>query len=250
VIASLTVILWLFIILVPEYCLGLMGDAEDMGTPTLGKLIALVSILPVAFLLPFAMIYWLQYLGRVVVSSGMGDTTPPKTPDRNFDGFFNGLSAWITWLFLGVAVGMLPVAMIRLLMGSENSGSALLALGVGCLCMPYTLMALVMTFLHDDALAARPVSVATALLQVGGSFLPVSVFIACAVAAGAGLFKLAFLLRDGHFALYLMACVACWAIVTWISIVVMRVLGNHYYRHRQILQWNQERPRWGVQWKL
>ena len=31
VIASLTAILWLFTILVPEYCLGLMGDADDMG---------------------------------------------------------------------------------------------------------------------------------------------------------------------------------------------------------------------------
>ena len=91
-IASLTAILWLFTILVPEYCIGLMGDADDMGTPTLGKLIALISILPVAFLLPFAIFYWLQYLARVVVSSGMGETIPPRTPDRNFDGFFTGLS--------------------------------------------------------------------------------------------------------------------------------------------------------------
>src|SRR5262249_17328707 len=151
VIASLTAILWLFTILVPEYCIGLMGDADDMGTPTLGKLIALVSILPVAFLLPFAMIYWLQYLGRVVVSSGMGETIPPRTPDRNFDGFFNGLSPWIIWLFLGVAVGMLPVGILRLLIGSESPGSSLLSLGVACVCLPYTLMALLMTFLHDDA---------------------------------------------------------------------------------------------------
>ncbi len=34
VMASLTVILWLFTILVPEYCIALMGDADDMGTPS------------------------------------------------------------------------------------------------------------------------------------------------------------------------------------------------------------------------
>ena len=250
VIASLTVILWLFTILVPEYCIGLMGDADDMGTPTLGKLIALISILPVAFLLPFAMIYWLQYLGRVVVSSGMGETIPPRTPDRNFDGFFNGLSPWIIWLFLGVAVGMLPAAIYRLLSSSENVGSLLVALGLVFVCLPYVLMALLMTFLHDDPFAARPLAVVTALIQLGGSFLLLSVFVGLVVAAGAGAFVLAYLLRNGHFVLYLLACVGCWTIVIWISIVVMRVLGNQYHRHRQVLRWNRERPRWGVAWKL
>ena len=171
VIASLTVILWLFTILVPEYCIGLMGDADDMGKSELGKLIALISILPVAFLLPFAMIYWLQYLGRVVVSSGMGETIPPRTPDRNFDGFFNGLSPWIIWLFLGVAVGMLPAAVYRLMSAPTNVGSLVVAIGLVFICLPYSLMALLMTFLHDDAFAARPLGVATALMQLGGSFL-------------------------------------------------------------------------------
>ena len=250
VIASLTVSLWVFTIFVPEYCIGLMGDADSMGTPTIGKLIALISILPVAFLLPFALIYWLQYLGRVVVSSGMGETIPPRTPDRNFDGFFNGLSPWITWLFLGVAVGMLPAAIARLVSSSENAGSLITALGLVFVCSPYVLMALLMTFLHDDPLAAMPLGVASALIQLGLSFLFVSVFVAFIAAVGAGAFVLAFMLRNDHFVLYLLACALCWTIVIWISIVVMRVLGNQYNRHRQILGWNRERPRWGVAWKL
>ena len=102
------------------------------------------------------MIYWLQYLGRVVVASGMGETTPPRTPDRNFDGFFNGLSPWIIWLFLGLAVGMLPAAIYRLASSSENAGSLFMALGLVFVCLPYVLMALLMTFLHDDPFAAKP----------------------------------------------------------------------------------------------
>ena len=93
-------------------------------------------------------------------------------------------------------------------------------------------MALLMTFLHDDALAAKPLGVVTALIQLGGSFLFVSVFVGFVVAAAAGAFVLAFMLRNDHFVLYLLACVGCWTIVIWISIVVMRVLGNQYHRHR------------------
>jgi hypothetical protein len=250
VIASLTAILWLFTVLVPEYCISLMGDADDMGTPTLGKLIALISILPVAFLLPFAMFYWLQYLGRVVVSSGMGETIPPRTPDRNFDGFFSGLSPWLTWLFLGLGVGLLPAALVRLLLNSENSGSLLLTLAFVCFGLPYMLTALLMTFLHDDALAAKPVSVLTAMFQLGGSFLLLCVFVALFVGAAAATFVLAFLLRHGYFKSYLLACVGCWSVFVWSTIVAMRLLGNFYHPRQKVLGWVRERPRWGVTWKI
>ncbi len=143
VIASLTAILWLFTVLVPEYCLGLMGDADQMGAPTLGKLLGLVTILPVGFLLPFAIFYWLQYLGRVVVSSGMGETTPPRTPDRNFEGFLSGLSPWFTWLLLGVGVGLLPAALCRTLAEGNSPTGIVLTAAFACLAPP----------LHPDGLA-------------------------------------------------------------------------------------------------
>ena len=250
VIASLTPILWLFIILVPEYCLGLMGDADDMGTPTVGKLIALVSILPVGFLLPFAVFYWLQYLGRVVVASGMGETTPPRTPDRNFEGFLSGLSPWFTWLFLGVGVGLLPAALCQTLLDIKSPTGILLTAGFACLALPYILVALLMTFIHDDDLAAKPFAVLTALVHFGGSFLFLCLFALFLVAATAGLFVLAFLLRAQYFKTYLLLCVPCWAAFVWTTIVVMRLLGNHYHPRRKALGWNFDRPRWGVTWKI
>jgi hypothetical protein len=250
VIASLTAILWLFTILVPEYCIELMSEADDLGKDLLGQLLALITILPVAFLLPFAVFYWLQYLGRVVVSSGMGDTTPPRTPDRNFEGFFSGLSPWLSWLFLGLGVGLLPAALVRVLWNSAGPGSAMMELAFVCVGLPYILAALLMTFLHDDDLAARPLRVLTALFQLGSSFLFLCVFVAFLVGAAAGTFMLAFLLRDGYFKTYLLACVACWAAFVWTTIVVMRVLGSHYHPRRQILGWTHDRPRWGVAWKL
>ena len=251
VIASLTAILWLFTVLVPEYCLGLMGDADQMGAPTLGKLLGLITILPVGFLLPSAFIlYWLQYLGRVLVSSAMGETAPPRTPDRNFEGFLSGLSPWFTWLLLGVGVGLLPAALCKTLVDINSPTGILLTAGVACLALPYILVALLMTFIHDDALAAKPFAVLTALFQLGGSFLFLCVFALFLVAAAAGLFVLALLLRASFFKTYLLLCIPCWAAFVWTTIVVMRLLGNHYHPQRKALGWNFDRPRWGVTWKI
>ncbi len=111
-------------------------------------------------------------------------------------------------------------------------------------------MALLMTFVHDEPFAAMPLGVINALLQVGGSFLLLSIFVGFIVMLGASAFVLAFLLRNSSFVLYLLACVGCWGLVIWISIVVMRVLGNIYHRHSQVLRWNHQRPRWGVAWKI
>ena len=120
VVATTSVVFWLFIVLVPEYCLSLVGDAESMGMPTIGHLIALISVLPFALLFPLVIFYWLQYLGRVLVSSAMGETRPPRSPDRNFDGFFSGMSPWLVWLVLGVSVGC--VAACRLSVDEELLG--------------------------------------------------------------------------------------------------------------------------------
>jgi hypothetical protein len=62
-------VFWVLTILVPEYCLTLIEDAEKLGSPSMGYLIALISGFPAAFLLLPALFYSVQYLGRVLVSS-------------------------------------------------------------------------------------------------------------------------------------------------------------------------------------
>ena len=105
---------WGFTILVPEYCLGVWADASAMGTPSMGMLVILISAIPALLLLPLVVIYLLQYLGRVLVSSAMGDTVPPRTPDRNFDGLFSGLSPWLIWLVFGGLLGLSPLVLLGL----------------------------------------------------------------------------------------------------------------------------------------
>ena len=153
-IAATSAILWLFTILIPEYCLTLMGDADSMGAPTIGYLIALISILPVVILLPLAILYWLQYLGRTLVSSAMGETVPPRTPDRNFNGFFSGISPWLLWLAMGVSVGLLPLLFYIRTRNASADLQSLVAVGLLLLGVPYISLALMLAFLHDHPLGS------------------------------------------------------------------------------------------------
>jgi hypothetical protein len=243
-------VLWLFTILVPEYCLTLIGDADSMGATTLGYLIALVSILPFVILFPLAILYWLQYLGRTMVSSAMGETIPPRTPDRNFDGFFNGISPWLIWLVLGVAVGMLPFFIYTVTSISRSDLNPLAALGLLLLGLPYMLLALMLAFLHDHALAATPWNVVVAMFRLGGSYGLLTLFVGLALAVAAGAFAVALLLRPDHFRIYIVLSLGSWVILQWTSLVVMRILGTYYYQHRESLRWHRECPRWGITWRL
>ena len=141
-------------------------------------------------------------------------------------------------------------ALCRNLVNSTSPGSVLLTLGFAGLGLPYILAALLMTFLHDRDLAANPLGVFTALFQLGSSFLLLCAFIACLLAAVEGIFVLVFMLRNDYFKTYLLASVPFWTLFVWITIVVMRLLGNYYHPRQKALGWIQDRPRWGVLWKL
>jgi hypothetical protein len=250
VIVVLGAVYWVLCWLVPEYCLAAMGDAERMGATEMGWLVSLISALPAALLLPLFMIYGLQYLGRVLVSSAMGETTPPRTPDRNFDGLFNGLSPWLIWLVLGVGAGLLPMVYYLYSRGSISSSDGWTALGLFLLGLPYILMALLLSFLHDDPFAATPWRVAGSLLRAGRSFWLVCAFVVAAMAVGVATFALALLLRPSFFWLYLLVCLPCWIILQWIIIVNMRSLGLYYFHRKDILRWHRVHPRWGIAWRL
>ena len=243
-------LLWLFTILIPEYCLTLMGDAASMGAPTIGYLIALISSLPVVILLPLAILYWLQYLGRTLVSSAMGETIPPRSPDRNFDGFFNGISPWLLWLALGVSVGMLPLLCY---LGSRNSPTeinALAAVGLFMAGIPYLALALMLAFLHDHPLAATPWNVAAAIFRLKSTFILLSMFVAGVLAVIAGAFAVALFLRPDHYRIYLHIALLSWVVAQWMLVVLMRVLGTYYFHRRASLRWHRESPRWGITWRL
>jgi hypothetical protein len=238
---------WILTILVPEYCLTAMRDGAMLGALSMGRLVALISALPAMMLLPLVFSYALQYLGRALVSSARGETVPPRLPDRNFEGVFGGLGPWLVWLLAGVAAGLAPLAMYGLSRGRDGAWDSRIALGLALLGLPYALMALLLTFLNDDALAASPTRVLAALARLNISFLPACVVVATALGLVVTAFAAALALRASHFWPYLLACLGCWVLAFWMAIVSMRLLGNYSYRQRELLlRGRRGRPRRGV----
>jgi len=177
----------------------------------------------------------LQYLGRVLVSSAMGDTVPPRTPDRNLEGFFRGLGPWFIWLVLGVGVGFLPLALYVFFQDRTISTEPLLMLVPVMNGLFYAQVALLMIFLHDRPLAANPSRVIGAILRHGGSFLPTLLKVSVILGSGAAAFLLILPLRASHYWLYLLMALGCWGLAIWDSLVAMRILGLHGFHHRNSL---------------
>ena len=180
----------------------------------------------------------------------MGDTVPPRTPDRNFDGLLTGLSPWLTWLIFGALISLSPLVLFVFLEGEPVLEKPLLVIGLVTLGLPYALTSLMMTFLHDRFLAAAPHGVLFAWLRHGRFLFPVLLQSSAIVAMGCMAFVFTLMLRIGYFWLYLAMALGCWGLAIWIALVTMRILGLHYYRHRSSLEWQRADPRWGVRWRL
>ena len=250
VVAAIGFIAWIFLTLVPEYCLQAMADAESMGAGLIGMLFVWLAVIPIGFLGPPVLFYWLQYLGRVLVSSATGDCAPPRLPDRNFDGFLNGLSPWFIWLVLGLGLGSMPALWQAFPDGRFAGGVPWSSLMLGLAALPYVLAALMLSFLHDDSMAAMPWGVLLALVRLGLSFLILAGLVTMALGFAGGCFALALTMRRYAFWPYLPVCLVCWVIFLWIQVAIMRLLGMYYFHHRDTLRWHRAHPRWGVRWRL
>jgi hypothetical protein len=247
VVAVLGGIGWVMGTLVPEYCLGVDADARLLGSPSMGYLVILISALPVMIMTPLALIYALQYLARILVAASESEPLPPRPPDRNADGLLNGMGSWLLWLVLGVAVGQLPLAVYSLAAASRDQPwNPILAAALAASGIPYALMALMMTFLHDDALAARPGAVLGTIARLGPSFLGLSLTIVALFGLGVGAALAMLALRSLAFWVYVPASLSCWLLAVWLAIVAMHTLGAYYAARMKPFKWRRKRLRWGA----
>jgi hypothetical protein len=249
IVAMMGLAFWIVATLIPELCQGFIADASRMGATFMGWLVSLVVALPALALGFFAVAYTLQYLGRVLVSGAMGEVVPPRPPDRNFDGLSSGLAPWLIWLACGATVGLGLLAAYLLSRGWNESSNLAVVLLLAVVGLPYALMSLIMTFLHDSGFP-NPFGVVGALVRFHVKFLAI-----CAIEAGLGLvalgaFAVVLKLRDEHFWVYIPLMLPCWMLALWAGIVAMRLLGVFYHHHAKILRWHREKPWWGMTWGI
>lgn len=211
-----------------------------------GGLILVLAPFAFGMVIFFALVlgYVLLFLGRVLVSSALGEVAHPRMPDGDFHSLLGGVGRWLWAALVGVAVGGLPALAYWLRCGDIDLFDRvvlgeLFALGAG-----YSLMALAAALLHDNVWAANPITVVQAICRVGWSYVGPCLLAGFAVMLALGLFAL----LEQASAVWVTA-VGLW--LFWVfglyeAIVVMRVLGLFYRRHAAALGWIRDRPRWGV----
>ena len=106
-------------------------------------------------------------------------------------------------------------------------------------------MALAASLLHDSVLAANPLTVLSAIVQVGWDFVQPCLAAGLALMAACGaIYGILFLIPKLGIAF--VALWGFWVLVLYEAMVVFRIMGLTYYAHAEELVWFQGRPRWGT----
>ncbi len=208
----------------------------------LGLLIVPI-MLPMIFSFLMSFGYALLFLGHVLVSSSLGENDHPRWPEWHPSDISEGIVRWVWAGLFGAAIGGGPLFFFyghRIDMGAIDGSVflGLIVIGVG-----YAQMALAASLLHDNLIAANPVTVITAIVRIGWDYLHAALISAVVLlAAGAGLWALLYQIPTMW--AEAIAIWAFWFFLFYGGMVVMRMVGLTYHAHAAELHWFRRRPRW------
>jgi hypothetical protein len=212
-----------------------------------GSLPGLIGLL---FLIPsggslFAVLgYTLVFLGRVLASSALGDVHNPRWPDWEWSAVVFGLGRWLWAGLIGGVVGGIPALAYWVQCGDIDLFDAMILGELSAVGAVYALMALLVSVLHEDILAANPLTVLGAIVRVGWSYaVPCLVCGAMVVIAGT---ILAAMHKAESPPLAAFLFWLFWVAVLYGAMVTLRVLGLFYWRNAKVLGWFRGRTGWGV----
>jgi hypothetical protein len=201
-------------------------------------------LLPVVPCFAFLLSYTLLYLGRVLVSSALGETHHPRWPSWDLEEMVRGIFRWIWAAAVGVVLGGVPAVAYWVICGDLDPLDLVILVELFALGAVYAQMALLASILHDDPLGANPITVIQGIIRIGWSYLrPCLVsgaFLVLGIGAFAGVCAIA------HPLLTAVALWAFWVMILYLAMVALRVLGLCYHHRSRALGWFGERPRWGV----
>jgi hypothetical protein len=208
----------------------------------LGLLVVPVLI-PVLFSFAMTFGYALLFLGHVLVSSALGEIDHPRWPEWHPADISEGICRWFWAGLFGILLGGIPVAYYWMHCGDIDwfdwiVFAELLIIGVA-----YAQMALAASLLHENLIAANPITVVTSIFRLGGCYLrPCLVASSTLALTGLGIWGLLY-----HLPRMWMEAVALWTfwlVVLYSAMVALRMMGLTYHAHALDLSWFKRRPKW------
>ena len=204
---------------------------------------AYVSMLPIVFFLFVIVGYLCVYLGDILLATATGDVIPPRPPNFDVD-IFRALGRWFWAIVAGGVVGGAPAVVYWLNCGEVDWVDRLIFVNLSVIGVAYAQLALLAALLHDDPLAANPVTVLKAMIRLGPSYIKVCLLTMSALGLVGGGLALMGLVENG--AIRFVLSWLFWVFTVYTAMVVFRRLGLYCNRQKLIQTWFADRPRWGV----
>jgi len=214
------------------------------GDWALGLLVVPVLV-PVVFSFSMTLGYALLFLGHVLVSSALGENDHPRWPEWHPADIAEGICRWVWAGLLGVAIGGGPIALYWMHCGDVDWFDWTVVAGLTMLGAGYAQMALAASLLHENIIAANPVTVFAAIQRIGWGYLwpclMAGITLGLTVLGVWGL-----LYKMPRMWMEAVALWAYWLFVLYLAMVALRMMGLTYHAHALDLSWFRRRPRWAT----
>jgi hypothetical protein len=234
----------LFILTLPIFDVIAILEPLTRGEFALG-LLALPILAPLMTVFALVLGYCLIVFGHMFVASSLGEPEHPGWPWWETREISTGLGRWLWAGIFGFVLGGFPCMVYWKYCGYIDWFDRVIFADLAVLGAGYALMALAASLLHDSVLAANPITVLSAILQVGWDFVQpcLAAGLALMLVCGAS-YGILFLIPKLGIAF--VALWGFWVLAMYEAMVVLRMMGLTYYAHAKELEWFQGRPRWGT----
>jgi len=235
-------LLWLLTL--PIFDIIAVLQPIDKSHWALGLLVVPV-IVPMIFSFMMIFGYVLLFLGYVLVSSSLGENDHPRWPEWHPSDIAEGVGRWFWAACIGLSIALAPIG-LYLLRRHELGWLDWVILGeLGVVGGGYAVTALAASLLHENIIAANPVTVIAAIAQIGWAFLKPSLVAGCTLAfAALGVWVLLYHVPTPR--LEALGLWVYWVVLLYLAMVVMRIMGLTYHARALDLHWFRKPPRWAT----
>jgi hypothetical protein len=214
------------------------------GDWKLGLLIVPVMI-PVIFSFLMIFGYAIVFLGHVLVASSLGENDHPNWPEWHPADIAEGLLRWIWAMVVGLLIGAGPIVLYWYNCGEIDVFDWLVFSGLIMMAAGFGQMALAASLLHENIVAANPITVLVAIVRIGWPYLWPCLLAGIALAFTVlGVFGL--LYKMPKMWMEAVALWVYWVLVLYMGMVSIRMMGLTYHAHAPDLGWFRRRPRWAT----